>query len=133
MGKRLIDTNYHDFAPRIGIAWSPSDKWSFRAGFGRFFSMESKNSIFDMSRGMGGRTGNVAPNHLRDTDVQLHEFPRHGLAPGDPARRPHLGCEPASAGQQHHVIRAERPAHARQGDESWRWATPARCTATCNT
>ncbi len=62
MGKRLIDTNYHDFAPRIGIAWSPSEKWSFRAGFGRFFSMESKNSIFDLSRGMGGRTGNVAPN-----------------------------------------------------------------------
>jgi len=62
MGDRLIDTNYHDFAPRIGIAYSPSDKWSFRAGFGRFFSMESKNSIFDMSRGMGGRTGNVAPN-----------------------------------------------------------------------
>ena len=62
MGTRLIDTNYHDFAPRIGIAWSPSDKWAFRAGFGRFFSMESKNSIFDFSRGMGGRTGNVAPN-----------------------------------------------------------------------
>ena len=62
MGKRLIDTNYHDFAPRIGIAYSPSDKWSFRAGFGIFYSMESKNSIFDMSRGMGGRTGNVAPN-----------------------------------------------------------------------
>ena len=57
MGSRLINTNYHDFAPRIGIAWSPSDKWSFRAGFGRFFSQESKNSIFDLSRGMGGRTG----------------------------------------------------------------------------
>ena len=49
-------TNYHDFAPRIGIAYSPSDKWSFRAGFGIFFSAESKNSIFDLSRGMGGRT-----------------------------------------------------------------------------
>jgi hypothetical protein len=61
MGKRLIDTNYHDFAPRIGIAYSPTEKWSFRLGFGRFVSMESKNSIFDMSRGMGGRTGNVAP------------------------------------------------------------------------
>ncbi len=61
MGKRLIDTNYHDFSPRIGIAWSPSDKWAVRAGFGRFFSMESKNSIFDFSRAMGGRTGSVAP------------------------------------------------------------------------
>ena len=56
MGSRLINTNYHVFAPRIGIAYSPSDKWSFRAGFGIFFSAESKNSIFDLSRGMGGRT-----------------------------------------------------------------------------
>ncbi|MBZ5583749.1 MAG: TonB-dependent receptor [Acidobacteriia bacterium] len=62
LGSRLINTNYHDFAPRIGIAWSPSDKWSIRTGFGIFYSMESKNSIFDMARGMGGRTGNVAPN-----------------------------------------------------------------------
>ncbi len=60
MGKRLINTNYHDFAPRVGIAYSPSDKWSVRAGAGIFYSQESKNSIFDFSRGMGGRTGNVA-------------------------------------------------------------------------
>ncbi|MDP2998404.1 MAG: TonB-dependent receptor [Bryobacterales bacterium] len=61
LGKRLINTNYRDFAPRIGIAWSPSDKWSVRTGFGIFYSMESKNSIFDLSRGMGGRTGAVTP------------------------------------------------------------------------
>ncbi len=61
LGKRLVNTNYHDFAPRIGIAWSPSDKWSVRAGFGIFYSMESKNSIFDFSRGMGGRTGALTP------------------------------------------------------------------------
>ncbi len=61
LGNRLINTNYHDFAPRIGIAWSPSDKWSVRTGFGIFYSMESKNSIFDMSRGMGGRTGALTP------------------------------------------------------------------------
>jgi hypothetical protein len=56
MGSRLIDTNYRNFAPRIGIAYSPSDKWSIRTGFGIFYSQESKNSIFDLSRGMGGRT-----------------------------------------------------------------------------
>ena len=65
MGSRLIDTNYHDFAPRIGIAYSPSDKWSIRAGFGIFFSAESKNSIFDLSRGMGGRT-TVLTQHSYD-------------------------------------------------------------------
>jgi hypothetical protein len=56
LGDRLINTNYHNFAPRIGIAYSPSVKWSLRAGLGIFYSQESKNSIFDLSRGMGGRT-----------------------------------------------------------------------------
>ena len=56
MGNRLIATNYKNFAPRLGIAWSPSDKWSVRAGFGFFYSQESKNSIFDLNRGLGGRT-----------------------------------------------------------------------------
>ncbi len=55
LGDRLINTNYRNFAPRIGIAYSPSDKWSIRTGFGIFYSDESKNSIFDLSRGMGGR------------------------------------------------------------------------------
>jgi len=60
MGSRLINTNYHDFAPRIGIAYSPSDKWSIRLGYGIFYNMESKNSIFDLARGMGGRATTLA-------------------------------------------------------------------------
>jgi hypothetical protein len=62
MGSRLINTNYRDFAPRIGIAYSPSNKWSIRAGYGIFYSRESKNSIFDLSRGMGGRATTLAPS-----------------------------------------------------------------------
>ena len=50
LGNRLINTDCNNFAPRLGIAYSPSAKWSFRTGFGVFFSQESKNSIFDMSR-----------------------------------------------------------------------------------
>jgi len=59
LGDRLVNTNYNNFAPRIGIAWSPSNRWSVRAGFGMFYSQESKNSIFDLNRGLGGRTGQV--------------------------------------------------------------------------
>jgi hypothetical protein len=59
MGPRLISTAYRDFAPRLGIAWSPSSKWVVRTGFGIFYSQESKNSIFDLNRGLGGRTGQV--------------------------------------------------------------------------
>ena len=59
LGARLINTDYNNFAPRLGIAWSPSNKWSIRTGFGMFYSQESKNSIFDLNRGLGGRTGQV--------------------------------------------------------------------------
>jgi hypothetical protein len=55
----LIKTDYNNFAPRLGIAYSPSAEWSFRTGFGVFFSEESKNSIFDMSRAAGGRANPV--------------------------------------------------------------------------
>ncbi|MCX6602868.1 MAG: carboxypeptidase-like regulatory domain-containing protein, partial [Acidobacteria bacterium] len=60
LGDRLINTNYRNFAPRLGIAYSPNDKWSIRAGFGIFYSEESKNSVFDFNRGLGGRTGALA-------------------------------------------------------------------------
>jgi hypothetical protein len=63
LGARMINTDYNNFAPRLGFAYSPSDKWSFRTGFGVFYSNESKNSIFDNSRGLGGRAS-VIPSTL---------------------------------------------------------------------
>jgi hypothetical protein len=59
LGNRLIQTDRNNFAPRIGIAYSPSSQWSFRAGTGVFYAQESKNSIFDMSRAAGGRANPV--------------------------------------------------------------------------
>lgn len=59
-GKRLIYNDLNNFAPRLGIAYSPNDRWSFRTGFGIFYSAESGNSRFDMNRGMGGRLDRVA-------------------------------------------------------------------------
>ena len=62
LGGRLIATDYNNFAPRLGIAYSPNDRWVVRSGFGFFYSQESKNSIFDLNRGLGGRTGRVPDN-----------------------------------------------------------------------
>ncbi len=59
LGDRLITTDRNNFAPRLGIAYSPSAKWSFRAGAGVFYAQESKNSIFDMSRAAGGRANPI--------------------------------------------------------------------------
>ena len=67
LGTRLINTDYNNFAPRFGIAYSPSDKWSFRTGFGIFYSQESKNSIFDLNRGLGGRAVAIPDQRLNST------------------------------------------------------------------
>jgi hypothetical protein len=55
LGDRLVNTDWNNFAPRFGIAYSPSSKWSIRAGFGVFFSQETANSKFDVNRGSAGR------------------------------------------------------------------------------
>jgi hypothetical protein len=59
LGDRLINTDWNLFAPRVGIAYSPSSKWSFRTGFGIFYSQESANSRFDLNRGLSGRASQV--------------------------------------------------------------------------
>jgi hypothetical protein len=66
LGKRLIHTDTNNLAPRFGIAYSPSSKWSFRTGFGVFYSAESGNSRFDMNRGLGGRVSRPADPQFPD-------------------------------------------------------------------
>ena len=55
LGARMVNTDWNNFGPRFGIAYSPSSKWSIRAGFGVFFSQETANSKFDVNRGSAGR------------------------------------------------------------------------------
>lgn len=63
LGDRLIQTDYNNWAPRLGIAYSPTSKWTFRTGFGVFYSAESGNSRFDLNRGLAGRVArNADPN-----------------------------------------------------------------------
>ncbi len=64
---RLSSTNFLNFAPRIGIAYSPSSKWVVRTGFGIFFDQESKNSIFDTNRNQAGRFTSNQNTHLAPT------------------------------------------------------------------
>jgi hypothetical protein len=55
MGDRLVQSDYRNFAPRLGIAWSPSPKWTLRLGAGIFFAQDIGNSVFDMGRNFVGR------------------------------------------------------------------------------
>jgi hypothetical protein len=59
LGDRLETTDWNNVAPRIGIAWSPTSKWSVRAGWGVFYSQESGNSRFDLARNLSGRATSI--------------------------------------------------------------------------
>jgi hypothetical protein len=53
---QLLKTRYNDFAPRVGIAWSPDSKTVVRAAWGQFFVQDNGNSMyFDPARNIGVR------------------------------------------------------------------------------
>jgi hypothetical protein len=57
LNDRLMQTEYKDFAPRVGIAYAPNSKWVFRTGLGIFYNQDVGNSMyFDMARNIAGRT-----------------------------------------------------------------------------
>jgi hypothetical protein len=55
LNDRLRKTEYTDFAPRIGVAWSPNSRWVVRTGFGMFYNQDIGNAIFDLARNIAGR------------------------------------------------------------------------------
>lgn len=55
LGNRLVGADKNDFAPRLGLSWSPTEKWVIRAGAGTFYSQDTGNPRFDMARNLAGR------------------------------------------------------------------------------
>ncbi len=55
LGRTTIQTDGNDFAPRIGIAWAPTSKWTVRAGAGLFNTQDQGNPRFDIVRNVAGR------------------------------------------------------------------------------
>ena len=55
MGDRLVGDDRKNFAPRLGLAWSPTDRWTFRGGAGVFYIQDTGNPRFDMARNLAGR------------------------------------------------------------------------------
>jgi hypothetical protein len=63
LDNQLLKTRYNDFAPRVGIAWSPDSKTVVRVAAGEFFVQDNGNSMyFDMSRNIGVRLTLTATN-----------------------------------------------------------------------
>lgn len=69
-GRALVATDYNDFAPRFGLAYTPTPKLSIRTGFGAFYVQDTGNPRFDMGRNLGGRgryeSNEERPNSLLD-------------------------------------------------------------------
>ncbi len=54
-GRATVKPDKNDFAPRIGVAWQPSARWTVRTGYGLFFAQDTVNPIWDMARNLGFR------------------------------------------------------------------------------
>ena len=51
--------DYKEFAPRVGVAWSPREKWSIRASYGIFDSPRDAENYTDGALGLGFNPHNV--------------------------------------------------------------------------
>ena len=51
----LLNTPYMNFAPRLGISYSPTPKTVIRTGYGIFYTQDIGNAYFDMARNVAGR------------------------------------------------------------------------------
>jgi hypothetical protein len=76
LGDRLVYDDKKNFAPRIGWAWNPSEKWSYRAGTGVFYLQDTGNPRFDMARNLSGRRRD---NTLQFTPDLTLEAPFRGV------------------------------------------------------
>jgi len=55
LGDRLVFDDKLNFAPRVGWAYTPTEKWSLRSGVGVFYLQDTGNPRFDMARNLSGR------------------------------------------------------------------------------
>jgi hypothetical protein len=66
LGERLVADDKNDWAPRLGVAWNPTSKWTVRFGAGMFYSQDTGNPRFDMARNLSGRRRDEATPDLID-------------------------------------------------------------------
>jgi hypothetical protein len=66
LGQSLVYPDNNNFAPRLGIAYSPTQKWTVRAGVGVFYTQDTANPVFDMGRNLGGRDSFVTDLERRN-------------------------------------------------------------------
>ena len=56
----LMETDYTNWAPRIGLSFSPTASLVVRAGYGIYYNHDIANARFDMARNLAGRVTSYA-------------------------------------------------------------------------
>ena len=80
-GDTLYRTQYDNFAPRVGMAWSPDNKTVLRAGAGVFYIHEIGNAMFDTARNMPFTLRiSTTANALTPNEVWSSPFPILGIS-----------------------------------------------------
>ncbi len=69
LGHAMVKRDNNDFAPRIGLAYRVSDRWTARAGFGMFYVQDIAEARFDLSRNVGGRTTFTADSEKPNSNL----------------------------------------------------------------
>jgi len=63
LGPVGVYSDRNDFAPRLGLAWSPSPRWTVRSGAGVFFSQDTSAPVLDPARNLAGfRSEQASPD-----------------------------------------------------------------------
>jgi len=70
MGHALVAPDNNDFSPRVGLAYSPTGRWTFRSGFGVFYARDIGNTVFDMARNLGGRGQFAANTEIPNSPIE---------------------------------------------------------------
>jgi hypothetical protein len=73
LGSRLVQPDYKNFAPRVGLAWSPTGKTTVRAGWGIFYVQDIGNTVWDMNANLAAHVQDVANPVTHDLTFE-HPF-----------------------------------------------------------
>ncbi|HET6177175.1 MAG TPA: TonB-dependent receptor [Candidatus Sulfotelmatobacter sp.] len=60
--KTIQNGDYNEFAPRLGLAWSPRNNWVFRASYGIFDAPRDAENYTDNALALGLNPHQVGPN-----------------------------------------------------------------------
>jgi hypothetical protein len=78
LGSTVVGNNLTNFAPRLGVAWSPTPKWTVRAGAGIFYVQDQGDTYFDEALNMGGKSLYFASNYSLGTLTFANPFDTGG-------------------------------------------------------